>query len=292
MDETAQSVDRLRRDPRNYTTALYLELIWKNHRLNEGHWYIRDLLEGGEGARATCGGQVIDYCTRFIDEHGRKPQVLDFACGPISSLAYLVHHDLADLTAVDILGPEYTQLFERHGIETPVPARWGVGEYLDHQLAGNFDFVHVRNALDHCQVPAMVWLNLFDLTRPGGILCHVHSANEAEKQGYEQLHRFNLYAHGTSLWINEQAGFDFSLTDHLPLKRRWFSATAWIAAGYEKVGTDPEPEYHRHALEQAMRALRERNRWTFDLEAFVVDLAQDFDPSTAPVPIPVMRKRA
>jgi SAM-dependent methyltransferase len=264
-----EDLERLRQDPRNLTNALRLELAWKQGRIREGHFYIRDLLEGGEGARKICSAQVIDYCEQFIAEHGRKPKVLDFACGPISSLAYLVHHDLAELTAVDILGPEYAQLFELHGIESPVPSQWGVGEYLTDQVGTDYDLVHVRNALDHCQVPAVVWLNLFEVTREGGVLCQVHSINEAEKEGYKQLHQFNVYPKDDELWIGERDGFDFCLTAHLPLRRRWFSATQWVASGYEKTGSNADPEYHRYALKQAMRALRERNRWTFELETHI-----------------------
>jgi len=37
----------------------------------------------------------------FKRQHGRRPDVLDVGRGPISSLAYLAYHDLANVVGID-----------------------------------------------------------------------------------------------------------------------------------------------------------------------------------------------
>jgi hypothetical protein len=133
-DELNRQARQLHRDTRNHSTALHHEIVWKDTRLRQKHYYMQDLIHGGEGARKICGQYIVDYCKDFREQTGRNPRVLDFACGPVSPLAYLAHEELADLTAVDILATQYIELFAKHRLEAPVQPRHGVGEYLTDQL--------------------------------------------------------------------------------------------------------------------------------------------------------------
>ena len=287
-------VDRLRQDPRNQTTQLYLELAWKNHSLRTGHWYLKSLLANGEEARRTCGEILIEHCERFRKEHGRKAQILDFGCGPVSSLAHLVHEDIADVLGVDAIADEYAELLRRHGIESPVEQRRGIGEYLDEELSGSaFDVVHVRNALEHTQAPALTWLNLFGLTREGGVIVHSHAMREATAQGFKQLHRFDLFPRKQSLWIEDGAGVKFSLTDGMPLVPRWTGVgKAWFSGLYEREPGWPKGPFLRHTLQQMRTAFGRRSAWAFELERVIADLADQLVEGSRPLSIPIDADRA
>lgn len=285
-------LENIRNHPDNLTQSLYMELsCWATY-LSEGNEDLRDRMEGD--GRDICDEDVIHWCKAFISEMGRRPVVLDFAAGPASSLIYLERAGLAELVASDTLGREYRQMFEHYGVETSVVPQFGIGELVDTQFEpGSFDLVHIRNALDHTQAPALCWLNLFQLVRVGGVLCHSHAVREATFENWEALHQFDLFPVADSIWIEDRSRKPFSLSDDLPLETLWHTNTVggsrdWFVAGYRKLSdeiTSLAP--YRNALEQLRKAFERRSHWTFHLEGLLAAELRRMLPSTRPVPLEV-----
>jgi len=69
--------------------------------LRTNHWYLQNLSKNGERCAEICGRTIIDMEASFKRQHGRRPDVLDVGRGPISSLAYLAYHDLANVVGID-----------------------------------------------------------------------------------------------------------------------------------------------------------------------------------------------
>ena len=290
-------LDRIRVDPSNQTFALYLELCYMDTYLRQGNEDLAERIHGD--GREVCDPLVVEWCERFAKAEGHLPKVLDFGAGVASSLLYLQRRGLAHLTAVDALGGEFQQLHALHGLEIPVPSQRGIGEFLDEQFAPeSFDLVHVRNALDHTQSPALVWLNLFHLVRVDGVLCHSHAIREATAEHWHQLHQFDLYPVEDSLWIEDRSRQPFSMTDDLPLETAWHASLEdapkpWFNAGYIKSsGSIESSAPYRNSLEQLRRAFKRRSQWAFQIESTLMRASAKDDPATHPVPIHVDPDRA
>src|SRR5215211_3684999 len=118
---------------------------------------------------------MVRLATDFASARGRPPTILDVGCGPVSSLAYLVHERLATVVGVDPLAEEYRELLARYELSAPLRQVRGSGEYLDRvSFDVEFDIVFCRNALDHHQVPALAWLRMFEALPLGGHLIQRH----------------------------------------------------------------------------------------------------------------------
>jgi 2-polyprenyl-3-methyl-5-hydroxy-6-metoxy-1,4-benzoquinol methylase len=276
----------------NLTQSLYMELSSWADFVREGNEDLRNRMEGD--GRDICDEDVIHWCEAFNSEKGRRPVVLDFAAGPASSLIYLKRTGLAELVASDTLAREYRQLFELYGVEASVLPQLAIGELLDTQFEpGSFDLVHVRNALDHTQAPALCWLNLFSLVRVGGVLCHSHAVREGTFENWAALHQFDLFPVKDSIWIEDRSREPFSLSDDLPLETVWHTNTVdapreWFVAGYRKLSDEiSSVEPYRNALAQLRRAFERRSRWTFHLEGLLAAELRRLHPSTRPVPLQV-----
>ena len=262
-------------DPRNLAWCYEQEIAWKRGNLKNGHFYLRNLTGNGPKARQLCGEVFVDLCRELQSEHGRIPSVLDVGCGPVTSFAYLAYEGLADVVGVDPLAGRYTRLLADFGFESPAEQLDGAGEWLDELVPEReFDIVTARNALDHHQCPPLAWMRMFERTRVGGYLFQSHSIREATKEGWKQLHQFDLYPdkENAHIWIDDGGGGEFCLTKGLPLETVRFRAnhnddgTGWFTSIHRKRGTSIPAEYYAGVLTHAARALRKRHEWALEIE--------------------------
>ena len=282
MDSTKKSelhVNILRRDPRNLAWCFEQELAWKRGRLKEKHAYLQNLTENGPGARQICGGVFVDLCREFARQHARIPRMLDVGCGPVTSYAYLAHTGLAEVVGVDPLASRYARLLADFGLASPAEQLDGAGEWLEDIIPEReFDIVTTRNSLDHHQCPALAWLRMFEHTRVGGYLAQSHSIREATKEGWKQLHQYDLYPDEDHihLWLDDGRGKDlFCLTNGLPLEKVFSTAnhnddgTGWFTSVYQKHDTSVPDDYYSRVLEHSAHSLKKRHVWALDLESFI-----------------------
>lgn len=125
-----------------------------------------------------------------VDEAVR---VLDVGAGPLTRLGVRIDERVAEITPIDPLARQYAPLLERLAIEAPIPTLPGEGETLVERFGESaFHGVYCANALDHCYAPLRVLRQMVSVVRPGGavgILCY---NNGAEREEYNDLHKWNL----------------------------------------------------------------------------------------------------
>lgn len=290
-EEFWASVEALATRPSNLYNAFYWEVAWKNHSLRTGHFYLKALLNNEPEAKKICGEFAIEMANMVGTEIGRKPRIIDMGCGPVSSLAYLVHEDLAEVEGYDPLASDYEELLGRYGRRSPVPQFAAHGEYLEDVIrTKQFDIAHIRNALDHSQSPCVTWLNLFRLTSVGGYLIQSHSIREATKEQWRQLHQFDLFPDEAGhLWLQDSVATRVCLTEALPLaivkKAVNFSSetSGWMTIVYRKLSDSwQNASYLAACMDQMQAAYRRRFNASLELERFVCQLLEEREPSKYP----------
>lgn len=119
----------------------------------------------------------------------RQPhaKVLDVGSGVCSILYGTVPMDR--LVAADPLSPLYELIFPYHKYAFPAPMPFEAEDLPYKEL---FDFVHISNALDHCQKPLVALESLFQAVKVGGFLIVCGFENEADAQHKQGMHQTNL----------------------------------------------------------------------------------------------------
>ena len=275
---SCNTVRAVRSDPSNLAWCYEQEIAWKRGNLKSGDYYLRNLTKNGPMARQFCGGVFVELCRELAVEQGRIPSVLDVGCGPVTSFAYLAYEGLAQVVGVDPLASRYSELLANFGLESPAEQLDGAGEWLEDVVPEReFDIVAARYSLDHHQCPALAWLRMFEHTRVGGYLAQSHSIREATKEGWKQLHQYDLYPDEdhTHLWLGDGRGKDVCLTSGLPLEKVVSRAnhnddgTGWFTSVYRKRETAVPADYYARALEHAARSLKKRHEWALSLESLI-----------------------
>jgi 2-polyprenyl-3-methyl-5-hydroxy-6-metoxy-1,4-benzoquinol methylase len=252
-------------------TAFFMEVAWKNYQLRTGHWYLKSLLENLKEAKEICGPQMLALIKELRTSNSR-PSVLDVGCGPVSSLAHLVHEGLATVDGVDPLTEEYSQLLKNYGKKSPVNQLVGYGEYLERTIKATYDVVHIRNCLDHTQSPSLVWLNILKTVKVGGFVVQTHSINEATKENWQQFHQYNLFPdEKLGLWLSDRAGNLVSLTENLSLEpfERYseIRKDEWMTITYQKTKElKPPLDFLSTCIEQLKKGYADRFNQSIELE--------------------------
>lgn len=125
---------------------------------------------------------------------GKRIKILDVGSGPITRIGYRSNQDYQiQIKACDPLGKAYKELITRYKVSSPVPVETVKGEDLsDHYGKANFDISCSYNALDHSENPLAIILEMVKVTKPEGYVLLTHSENEARKEFYSGLHRWNF----------------------------------------------------------------------------------------------------
>lgn len=132
----------------------------------------------------------IDKYISSLSTH--EPKILDVGC----ALSYMLSGDINGqhfkVDYVDPLAPFYNKILRKYKIDRPEIV-FGMIESLTGSYAPNtVDFIHVRNALDHCSDPFHGIIQSLVTLKIGGVLYLNHFRNEAENEGYRGFHQFNI----------------------------------------------------------------------------------------------------
>lgn len=138
-----------------------------------------------------------------------EPVILDVGCALSYAFGNVIAGRERPVGYVDPLAPFYNRILDRYGIDRP-RISFGMVEMLSASYGeGNVDFIHVRNALDHCADPFEGILQCLVSLRRGGVLYLNHFVNEAEREAYRGFHRFNLKEEeGRLILWNRQSRLD------------------------------------------------------------------------------------
>ncbi len=147
---------------------------------------------------------LLPYIQRFQGPDKRQVETLDIGCGPISVLRWGVLQGVLRVTGVDPLLDMYRMILQRHGLDglPAIACQRALNIYAE-ALASvlppeSFDIVFTRNAIDHVEDPIAVISQAEACLRPGGILVLDFHTREGSRQGWEQLHQFDLYLDETN----------------------------------------------------------------------------------------------
>ena len=116
-----------------------------------------------------------------------KYRVLDLGSGVVSILRGTI--PTKNLTACDPLADKYREIFDydAHKIKPPDCYQ---GENLGYK-DGQFDVVHISNAIDHTENPAAVLSEMERTCKKGGLIIISGFVNEGEHERYKGLHQWN-----------------------------------------------------------------------------------------------------
>lgn len=142
------------------------------------------------------------YITDCLDPKAPSVSILDVGAGPMTVLGKVWGNREVRLTAVDALAELYDKLLEKHGVEVPVRTEQCETErLLDKFSPGQFDLVHVRNALDHGFDVMLAIEQMLSVVKIGGHVVMCHFKNEAENENYVGFHQWNLESQGGDMIV-------------------------------------------------------------------------------------------
>ncbi len=137
-----------------------------------------------------------------------SPVVVDLGCGMSYAMGNLFPSKPgARVDFVDPLAPFYNRILTDYNVERP-EIRFGMIENLSASYRpDSVDFIHVRNALDHCLDPMRGIIEALACLRVGGVLYLNHFRDEACREGYRGFHQWNINIGDNGkllLWNREQ----------------------------------------------------------------------------------------
>lgn len=169
--------------------AIYHELaFWK------GFVKTRRFLEGWVGVGKT--PELQQFVADFILSQVHR-KVLDVGSGAVSILNGLIRQ--SDLTAIDPLGDLYRFIFDYELYKMNVPVALAAEELLSE---GEYDIVHMSNAIDHVQDPHKVYQRLLRAVKPGGYLIIQGFEHEGQHEGYRGFHQWDFFVVDERLFVN------------------------------------------------------------------------------------------
>ena len=160
--------------------------------------------------------------------HGELVRVLDVGSGPVSTLPLRAPQNPVQLVCVDALADIYNQLLDEYGYRKCPRIVKARGEELVARFGPkSFHYVHIANALDHCEDPAATLEQMVEVCAPGGMVIVISIENEGVREQYSGLHQWNLEPSddGVYLWnpsrrenlldrIRDQVRFEWRYVDH------------------------------------------------------------------------------
>lgn len=168
--------------------------------------------------------EVVQLFNYLLSENNDL-KVLDCGSGVVSILHGLVPQE--NLTATDLLADEYAAFYnyENKGITRPLAI---AAENLPEEFSEQFDVVHMRNALDHCQNSFKALEKLISCCKPGGYLIVHGFENEAIQEGWKGMHQWNIAVENERLKIQNSKeavffeGAEMAIAKRLPSGKNWF----------------------------------------------------------------------
>jgi len=191
------------RDPRNqWRSGLPREIrYWRGYLESRGGNWPEEF-----AARLDQSGSMLaPFIARHLPPDQRRSRILDVGSGPLSTLGYPLAPDgrTIDLVATDVLATHYRELLKEFELmPASVPIAVGVEDLSSRFGEGEFDLVHMRNALDHCADPLLGIWQMIHVVRPGGYVLLQHYPNEADHANYTGLHCWNIDEQGGRFYLS------------------------------------------------------------------------------------------
>ena len=139
-----------------------------------------------------CSLEGFDVASFIRNDCGTQPVILDVGCALSYAFGNLFDGQELPVQYIDALAPFYNDILTRYGIDRP-EITFGMAEYLTATVpCGGADFIHIRNALDHCADPMEAIRQALACLRVGGVLYLNHFDNEALREAYRGFHQYNI----------------------------------------------------------------------------------------------------
>lgn len=124
---------------------------------------------------------------------GATVKILDVGAGPLTVVGKVWDGRTLEIAAVDPLADEYGRAMNDNGVVPLVRTRKGEAERLTELFApGTFDLVYALNCLDHSYNPLEAVRQMVLVAKEGCCAHLEHYSDEAERQKYQGLHRWNF----------------------------------------------------------------------------------------------------
>lgn len=164
---------------------------------------------------------------------GRPLRGLEIGPGPLSTLAWGVDQGRIDVTAVDVLGDQFARLIDRFAPDFPIRPMTGRGEDLPQILGPEpFEFVYVRNAIDHTDDLPTVFTNMVRLTRPNGAIVLQHHLNEGSHREWSASHKWNLDHGIKGLMATDRDGGKHNFADRDDIQLEYLHYRSYVFDGW------------------------------------------------------------
>ena len=167
----------------------YEVAFWRSYYANRKRR--RQLMEWSQYGRE-CSLDGFDLAAFVSTCPSPEPLLLDVGCAMSYAFGNIVGGRPQKVLYIDPLAPFYNRILRRYRIDRP-EITFGMVEYLSATNAGvTADFIHIRNALDHCADPMEGILQALACLRTGGVLYLNHFDNEALREAYRGFHQYNI----------------------------------------------------------------------------------------------------
>lgn len=190
----------------------------------------------------------------FLSKSGTKPLMVDVGAALSYVLGNKFDNEGVELQLLDPLAKFYNHILDKTN-NNRQRLREGMIELLSTIYeSDSVDFVHVRNALDHCSNPMLGIFECLQVLRPGGVLYLHHHINEAERESYNGFHQYNIDCRDGNLMLwnrTTRTNVSEELTEIADVKCSIFN-DQYVVAVITKLNNLPISKYNpREAPERA-----------------------------------------
>jgi len=133
-------------------------------------------------------------------------RILDVGAGPATTLGKTLENVSLQISAIDPLAVSYNQILDRHNIIPPVRTTYGTAEELDETFACDyFDFIHVKNAIDHSYDPMLAIEKIVTVLKPDKFAYLRHFVREGKKNAYKGLHQWDFWGQDDEFFLGNSS---------------------------------------------------------------------------------------
>ena len=165
----------------------------------------------------------------LVAPDGATITLLDVGAGPLTFLGRTHPRWTLEITAVDALGAEYSELLDRAGLVPPVRTQTCESEKLTSRFPpDSFDLVAARNTLDHSYDPVLAISEMLACAKPGAPILLVHHEKTAENERYHGMHQWNFEVSDGTLIVwrpGQRTDVGEALGSQATFERSWVDGT-------------------------------------------------------------------
>lgn len=130
------------------------------------------------------------YVGKFKAE--QKLRCLNIGCGPRPNMGEKTSHADLEIINMDPLASAYNSMMSFLNAPGGGDVVFGAVEIVDQLDLGKFNFIAAKNCLDHAYAVPEGLRKLISILGDSGVILLEHYENEAEAQGYDGFHKWNI----------------------------------------------------------------------------------------------------